>query len=85
MDIYIDSTPYIGEYDIVPGDYICLGFLTHNDSYDKVLRSTDGHLRFDGNDIYFIFKDGTERQSHTMNHAIQVWLEDGHIKRRGSI
>lgn len=80
MDIYKDSAPYVGEYDLV--EYVVLGFLTHNDSYDKIIRPGDGHLRFDGSDIYFIDRDGKERQSHTVNHAIQVWLEEGILRKR---
>lgn len=82
---------YIGEYDIVwvPDENsvrgtlgIGLGFLTHNDSYSIAVYPGDGYLRFDGKDIYFIDKDGRERQSHTVNYAIQIWLEKGLIARR---
>ena len=76
----MNDKDYIGEYDLV--EYVVLGFLTHNDSYDKIIRPGDGYLRFDGRDIYFIDKDGRERQSHTVNYAIKIWLEKGLIARR---
>jgi hypothetical protein len=85
---------YIGEYDIVAvpnGDPVLntlgigLGFLTHNDSYSIVVYPGDGYLLFDGSDIYFIDKNGKERQSHTVNYAIKVWLEKGLIARRQNI
>jgi hypothetical protein len=79
----VSNEDYIGEYDIV--EYIALGFLTHNDSYDKLIRPGDGHLRFDGSDIYFIDNNSNEKQSHTMNHAIKVWLEKGFLTRRKEV
>ena len=79
----MNDKDYIGEYDIQK--YVALGFLTHNDSYDRMIRPGDGHLRFDGRDIYFIDQDGKERQSHTMNHAIKVWLEKGFLTRRKEV
>lgn len=74
---------YIGEYDIV--DFIALGFLTHNDSFDMVIRKGEGYIHFDGADIYYINNANVRRQSHTVNYAIKIWLEQGHIKLREEI
>ena len=56
---------------------VVLGFLTHNDSYDMIIGPENGHLKFDGKDIIFVDSKGGERVSHTVNHAIEIWLEQG--------
>ncbi len=56
---------------------VVLGFLTHNDSYDMIISPENGHLKFDGSDIIFVDSKGGERVSHTVNHAIEIWLEQG--------
>ena len=56
---------------------VVLGFLTHNDSYDMIIGPENGHLKFDGHDIIFVDSKGGERVSHTVNHAIEIWLEQG--------
>ena len=61
-------------------DTIMLGFLTHNDSYDILVKPGNGYIKFDGNDIIYVQKDGVELVSHTVNHAISIWLEQGKIK-----
>jgi len=59
---------------------IVLGFLTHNDSYEKIIHPEDGHLEFDGQDIIFIDNNQLKLISHTTNNAIDLWLEQGKIK-----
>jgi hypothetical protein len=39
-----------------------------------------GHLGFNGNDIVYIDSKGVEHISHTQNHAIDIWLEQGKIE-----
>lgn len=59
---------------------VVLGFLTHNDSYEMVISPHNGHLKFDGSDIIFVDSKGGEHVSHTINHAIDDWLEHGQIE-----
>lgn len=59
---------------------ICLGFLTHNDSYDMFIDPGVGHLEFNDKDIVWVDPVGDRFTSHTMNHAIEVFLEMGLIK-----
>lgn len=59
---------------------ICLGFLTHNDSYDILIDPGVGHLEFDGKDIVWVDPVGDRFTSHTQNHAIEVFLDMGLIK-----
>lgn len=61
---------------------IVLGFLTHNDSYDMIIRPEKGHLRFDGSDIIFVDNMGVEHVSHTSNNAIDLWLERNFLEVR---
>ena len=56
---------------------IVLGFLTHNDSYDMIIGPDNGHLKFDGKNIYYVDRAGVEKESHTSNNAIDIWLERG--------
>jgi hypothetical protein len=39
-----------------------------------------GHLEFDGKDIVWIDPVEDRFTSHTQNHAIGLWLKNGHIK-----
>lgn len=64
-------------------DTILLGFLTHNDSYDMLIKPGDGYIKFNDKDIIFVDKDNTEHISHTINSAISVWLEKGWVKEIG--
>ena len=57
-----------------------LGFLTHNDSYDLLIDPGTGELAFNGNDIVYIDTKGVEHISHTVNHAINIWLEQRKIE-----
>ena len=59
---------------------VVLGFLTHNDSYDMIIRPENGHLKFDGHDIIFVDSKGIEHISHTSNNAIALWLERGSLE-----
>ena len=59
---------------------IVLGFLTHNDSYDREITSQDGHIAFDGSDILFIDNNNNSHTSHTVNHAIDIWLKQNKIR-----
>lgn len=59
---------------------ICLGFLTHNDSYDMLIDPGVGHLEFDGKDIVWVDPVEDRFVSHTQNHAIEWFLKMGHIK-----
>ena len=61
-------------------DTIMLGFLTHNDSYDLLIDPGTGELAFNGNDIVYIDTKGVEHISHTVNHAINIWLEQRKIE-----
>jgi hypothetical protein len=56
-----------------------LGFLTHNDSYDTFINPGDGSILFNGSDIVFVDKENREHISHTMNHALDIWLKEGNI------
>jgi hypothetical protein len=55
---------------------IVLGFLTHNDSYELIIEPGNGYIKF-RNEIIYVDKKGVERVSHTMNSAIDIWLEQG--------
>ena len=66
------------KYEII--EIICLGFLTINDSYDMLIDPGVGHLEFDGKDIVWADPVGDRFVSHTQNHALQVWLEQGKIE-----
>ena len=59
---------------------IMLSFLTHNDSYDAMLRPSDGYIKFDGKDIIFVTYTGKELVSHTTNNAIDRMLGLGMIE-----
>ena len=61
-------------------DTIMVGFLTHNDSYDLLIDPGTGELAFNGNDIVYIDTKGVEHISHTVNHAINIWLEQRKIE-----
>ena len=61
---------------------IVLGFLTHNDSYDRIILPGEGYLRFNGYDIVYVDKDGSEHISHTSNDAIDVWSERGILEMK---
>lgn len=65
------------KYEIL--DTIMLGFLTHNDSYDMLL--DNGYIYFNGKDIAFIDSTGKEHISYTMNHALDIWEDQGKIKK----
>ena len=62
---------------------ILLGFLTHNDSYDMLIKPGDGYIKFDGKNIIFVNQAGEENISHTSNNAISLWLEKNYIKKIG--
>lgn len=57
---------------------IVLGFLTHNDSYEAILRI--GTVHFNGEDIVYTSPLGNEAVSHTQNHALDFYLKDGSIE-----
>lgn len=59
---------------------IVLGFLTHNDSNDMLIDPGFGHLKFNGSDIIYIDARGVDHTSHTVNHAIDIWLQQGKIE-----
>lgn len=59
---------------------IMLGFLTPQDSYDLFVKPGDGTLEFDGSDIVLVSPSGERRTSHTVNHALTLWTEDGSIR-----
>lgn len=59
---------------------ICLGFLTHNDSYDALIDPGVGHLEFDGKDIVWVDVLGDRFTSHTQNRAIKIWQDLGLIE-----
>ena len=61
-------------------DSLVLGFLTAQDSYDKIIEPTSGHLEFDGKNIIFVDSWGNPHESHTVNHALEHWLNEGKIK-----
>jgi hypothetical protein len=57
---------------------IMLGFFNGREQYDVLIEAGQGHLMFDGADIYWIF-EGRQRMSDTINNAIAVWLEQERI------
>jgi hypothetical protein len=59
-------------------DGIMLGFFNGREQYDVLIEAGQGHLMFDGADIYWIFEE-RQRVSETINNAIPVWLEQGRI------
>lgn len=59
---------------------IVLSFLGQFDSTDSIINPEDGTLQFDGKSIFFVNTEGKKIESHTMNNAIQIWLEQGKIQ-----
>lgn len=59
---------------------VMLGFLTPQDSYDAFVEPGQGHLEFDGSDIVWVKPDGSRKVSVTVNHALQIWMEQGLVR-----
>jgi hypothetical protein len=57
-----------------------LGFLTHNDSYELLIDPGAGELALNGGDIVYTDTKGVEHISHTVNDAINIWLEQRKIE-----
>lgn len=68
----------MNQYQIL--DTLVLGFLTAQDSYDRIIAPGEGHLQFDGRNIIFVDNSGVEHVSHTVNYAIEHWVKEGKIK-----
>jgi hypothetical protein len=59
---------------------VMLGFLTRN-SYDAFIEPGQGHLEFDSFDIVWVKPDGSRLTSVTVNHALDIWCEQGLLRR----
>jgi hypothetical protein len=57
---------------------IMLSFLTARDQYDELIEPGQGQLMFNGHAIHWVI-DGEQRESITVNWAIQFWLDNGCI------
>ena len=64
-------------YDVVKP--IMLSFLAQ-DQYDSILH--EGHIKFDGKNIIYVDLNGNEKESVTINNAINIFLERGDINER---
>lgn len=58
---------------------VTLGFFNGREQYDRLIGPGQGHLEFDGSDIYWIF-EGQRWMSDTVNWAVTMWVRDGSIK-----
>lgn len=58
---------------------IGLGFFNGREQYDQLIEPGRGFLTFNGREICWIL-DGQTRMSDTINEAISIWLEHGHIE-----
>lgn len=65
-------------YEIV--EPVMLGFLTAQDQEDRFVSSEDGHLKFNGEAIYFVDKEGKSHESITINCALDTWVEQGRLR-----
>lgn len=70
----------MNEYNILKT--IVLGFMTHNDSYEMIIKPGEGYLKFDGQDIIFVNNHGVELLSATTNNAIEIWLDQNTLEKK---
>lgn len=58
---------------------ISLGFFNGREQYEQTIQPRDGHLEFDGFEIYWV-TDERRLMSDTINEALQIWLTDGSVR-----
>lgn len=57
---------------------VSLGFFDGREQYEQSIQPGNGHLEFDGLDIYWVL-NGRRLMSDTINEALLIWLSDGCI------
>ncbi|MGN7876540.1 hypothetical protein ACTJKJ_23545 [Roseateles sp. 22389] len=60
---------------------ISLGFFNGREQHEQIVEPGQGHLEFDGHDIYWVSGD-RRLMSDTINEAILIWLRSGDIVER---